>query len=680
MATGLPAWREDMRAYLQSAAARQLTEDSSQVEQPPWLSVAMRPHQRTLLAAATALEQKSVLHRVPSPSGEAEFVTNYGVLADRVGAGKSLVALGLVRAPPPDSGTLQIRESGGAQVFRNSLMPAAGDFTGAARDVSSGELASGPAFLATIMTEPHGYIYTRTALFLVPHNVMPQWEEYARQQTTLRCQFIRKSRDCDWERAGFFQDMLLSDAVIVSATMLRKFITAMSYHGPRFSRVVWSRLFVDEADTIALTVRMDEIRARFYWLITGSWLNMLFPGGLMTWTVRGLPDDVRAMIGEGAVGGLERRMNLVAGLVSSSRSPDFTQTVLQNRSDWIEKSLKRPRVVHQDILCRTPVSARLLQGFVPASAMEALHAGDVAGAMTALGLKGTSKEGIVARVTESLRSEVVKAEKTLAFKREMEYSSAAAKAEGIKKAEERVATARSQLADLEIRVAAAFGGTAACPICYEPPATLTLTPCCRQAFCLACLCECVRAKPTCPLCRVGIASAKELLVVGEAVAAADGDAMVEAVTGPPTKAAALMALLNGAAPSDRFLVFSAHEASFRGLRATLETRGIRCELLSGSAARVARLRREFQEGKVRVLCMNARHVGAGLNLEAASHVVLYHRMNLEMEKQVIGRAVRFEREADLQVVHLIHEGETGVSYLTEGWASSLSDTGVITHV
>jgi SNF2 family DNA or RNA helicase len=78
--------------------------------------------------------------------------------------------------------------------------------------------------------------------------------------------------------------------------------------------------------------------------------------------------------------------------------------------------------------------------------------------------------------------------------------------------------------------------------------------------------------------------------------------------------------------------------------------------------------------------MNARHVGAGLNLEAASHVVLYHRMNLEMEKQVIGRAVRFERKADLQVVHLVHEGETGVSYLTEGWASSLSDAGVITHV
>jgi hypothetical protein len=314
--------------------------------------------------------------------------------------------------------------------------------------------------------------------------------------------------------------------------------------------------------------------------------------------------------------------------------------------------------------------------------MEALHAGDVAGAMSALGLKGATKEGIVERVSASLRAEVVKAEKTLAFKREMEYSTPAAKVEGIKKAEERLAAARAQLTNLEARVAAAFGGGVTCPICYEPPTTLTLTPCCRQAFCLACLCECVRAKPACPLCRVGIASSNELLVVGDGADDASG-CTVEAA-GPPTKADALLALLSGASESDRFLVFSAHEASFRGLRAILESRGIRCELLSGTAARVTRLRREFKDGKVRVLCMNARHVGAGLNLEAASHVVLYHKMNLELEKQVIGRAVRFEREADLQVVHMTHDGETGVSYITEhdGFGTEMftGSGGVITHV
>jgi SNF2 family DNA or RNA helicase len=57
--------------------------------------------------------------------------------------------------------------------------------------------------------------------------------------------------------------------------------------------------------------------------------------------------------------------------------------------------------------------------------------------------------------------------------------------------------------------------------------------------------------------------------------------------------------------------------------------------------------------------MNARHVGSGLNLEAATHVILYHRMNTELEKQVIGRAIRFERATELRVMHLVHEHETG---------------------
>ena len=125
------------------------------------------------------------------------------------------------------------------------------------------------------------------------------------------------------------------------------------------------------------------------------------------------------------------------------------------------------------------------------------------------------------------------------------------------------------------------------------------------------------------------------------------------------KGAALLKLLSESTEDQRFLVFSAHEASFRGLREVLAARGIRCEMLQGSGARVETLRRQFQQGTVRVLCMNARHVGAGINLEAATHVVLYHRMNMELERQVIGRAVRFERASALEVVHLVHEEETG---------------------
>ena len=152
------------------------------------------------------------------------------------------------------------------------------------------------------------------------------------------------------------------------------------------------------------------------------------------------------------------------------------------------------------------------------------------------------------------------------------------------------------------------------------------------------------------------------MVLGDGAGAEDTSGGAGAADeGPPTKGAALMRLLAAAKPDDRFLVFSAHEASFKGLRDMLEARGVCCKLLSGTGARVEKLRKQFREGKVQVLCMNARHVGAGINLEAATHVVLYHRMNAELEKQVVGRAVRFERAAELRVVHLVHEHETAMN-------------------
>jgi hypothetical protein len=382
---------------------------------------------------------------------------------------------------------------------------------------------------------------------------------------------------------------------------------------------------------------------------------MMFPRGLYEYTIKQMDPAVRAALGEGHVAGLSSHMNIVAGTISDSRDPRFTALILRNRDAWIDASLARPVIHHETVMCRAPANLGILRDYVTPAALEALHAGDTAGALTAMGLKASSKESVAAALTASLRGELAQAEKLLAFKREMEYSSPAAKKEALVKAEAKVARAREQLTSLENRIAGAANGDL-CPICYDTPRTTTLTPCCRQAFCLSCICECLASKPACPLCRVAIASPKQLAVIGaDGEEEGAGEAVEELL---PTKGAALLNLLGASKPDERYLVFSAHEASFKGLRELLAARDIRCEVLQGTAARVDRLRRQFRDGTVRVLCMNARHVGAGLNLESATHVVLYHRMNVELERQVIGRAVRFERTGELRVIHLTHEQET----------------------
>ena len=109
----------------------------------------------------------------------------------------------------------------------------------------------------------------------------------------------------------------------------------------------------------------------------------------------------------------------------------------------------------------------------------------------------------------------------------------------------------------------------------------------------------------------------------------------------------------------KILMFSGYDASFTGIEATLTAEGITHANVNGSQARISKLLRDFKDGKYNVLFLNARNMGAGLNIESASHVVLYHKMSTELENQIVGRAVRLGRSAALEVVHLLHENEVG---------------------
>ena len=649
----MATWRDDIRNYISEAVTYHLTEESPQADQPDSVSVALRPHQLSLLAAARGLERKARVDVMEL--GVSHLLTRYGVLADRVGAGKSLVALSLVRDAPVEQSQFTLREGGSARIIGIKHMPPVQEFRPEWSDLSGAPLFKAMGIGNHIHSTEK--FYTRASIMIVPHNVAQQWETYIKEQTSLRVLIVKKTKDCDYDRAGFYSDVFNAELVVVSCTMLRKFMGAISFHGTPFANIMWSRFFIDEADSITCSLRPSDISARFTWFITGSWLNMLFPNGLYTYTMQGLSDETRLMIGDGAIRGVNSRYNVVGQSISDSRDGRFASLVLRNSDAWIDVSLLRPVIVHESVVCKAPANLGILRDFISPAAMEALHAGDTAGALAALGLKAASKETLADRVTEGLRGEVVQAEKILAFKRDIEYSTAAAKAAAVEKAEAKLTRLREQLDSLVARIASV--SSELCPICYDTPRTTTLTPCCRQGFCLACLCECVVKKPACPLCRQPIQSTKDLLVLGDASSHESEDgAKSLAECGPPTKGAALLKLLSESTEDQRFLVFSAHEASFKGLRELLSARGIRCELLQGTAQRVERLRKQFRDGVVRVLCMNARHVGAGINLEAATHVVLYHRMNVELERQVIGRAVRFERAAELRVVHLVHEEET----------------------
>jgi SNF2 family DNA or RNA helicase len=111
-------------------------------------------------------------------------------------------------------------------------------------------------------------------------------------------------------------------------------------------------------------------------------------------------------------------------------------------------------------------------------------------------------------------------------------------------------------------------------------------------------------------------------------------------------------------PEARVLVFSRYENPFVNLEADCDSEGITYHTLRGNKDAIAATIRAFEKGEKRVLFLPTQSAGAGLNLVTATHIVMLHAMTPEEEKQVVGRAYRLGRTIPLNVVRLLHEGET----------------------
>jgi SNF2 family DNA or RNA helicase len=110
-------------------------------------------------------------------------------------------------------------------------------------------------------------------------------------------------------------------------------------------------------------------------------------------------------------------------------------------------------------------------------------------------------------------------------------------------------------------------------------------------------------------------------------------------------------------PGGRFLVFSRYDNPFVTMEESIAGLGIRVKQLKGNKDAIASTLRAFQDGDLKCLLLNSHYAGSGLNITAATHVVLLHAMTHEEEKQILGRAYRMGRKEPLHFIRLLHSDE-----------------------
>ncbi len=125
-------------------------------------------------------------------------------------------------------------------------------------------------------------------------------------------------------------------------------------------------------------------------------------------------------------------------------------------------------------------------------------------------------------------------------------------------------------------------------------------------------------------------------------------------TNTSSKLDGLQAVIEGAGPAARVLVFSQFVETLQWVADRIDVRN---DLVTGSMSLDARqdaMERFKQERTPRALLVSLRAGGVGLNLGEATHVVLFDRWwNPAVEIQAIYRAHRFERDTPLHVVRFL---------------------------
>ena len=615
-----------------------ICEDSEMCETPPEIKVPLRLHQKSMLYA---MENAETVGAKGRPVYNETLYSNIGILGDRVGVGKSLMVLSHIARMKTNTKEVH---------YNNTSVN------------NSPSIFSIKKYVINDLSA--------NTLIVVPHNLYRQWQDYIESQTTLKACFIKgKTLFIDPESTetegqtiqtkSLAKNILKSDFSIVSNTL---YPALMQYC--KTNNLEWKRVFFDEADSIHITSTTHRIKAGFIWFITASWANMVFhrdsrfsQQSVDYCKKYKFHPEVEKWLKKESIG----NSNYYYGsfnIRSNNYFKDYMSLhplrgniVLTSSPQYLETSINMPLIKEQIIECLPSVASMILGNLINDSIKSLLHAGDIKGALNALGVNETDNISLIQAVNLTRTKELDNYKKTLAFKETLDYATPASKEAALKNLREKISSLESQIKTLHDRISNVKSEV--CGICYDEPDPVTITPCCSQIFCGRCILLSMEKNAECPMCRA-VMNAKKLIMLGQTTPTSAMD--LEDPNRPLKKPDQLLKLIREN-PTGQFLVFSRYDNPFDQIRIACESENISIRQVKGNRDVVNSILHSFEDGHTRVLFLNSAYSGAGLNIISASHVVLLHAMSTEEEKQIVGRAYRLGRTKDLNVIKLLHPGE-----------------------
>jgi hypothetical protein len=111
--------------------------------------------------------------------------------------------------------------------------------------------------------------------------------------------------------------------------------------------------------------------------------------------------------------------------------------------------------------------------------------------------------------------------------------------------------------------------------------------------------------------------------------------------------------------NNKIIIFSDYSSVFQHIESICDKYEIKyVDLDKGNIKDIDTAVSEYKFGDAKILLSNSTLFGCGMNFENSSDILFVHKMDKDMEQQVIGRAQRMGRKSVLNIIYLEYENES----------------------
>lgn len=448
----------------------------------------------------------------------------------------------------------------------------------------------------------------RANLLVVSPTLIEQWKEYFGflKPGVLSVREVSHTKDVEKT------DPDQCDVVLCSSTRYNELMCHIGNH------IVWKRFIFDEAGSTHIA-GMRTVHAGFVWFVSATY------------------DQLLRCTGNGS-----HYMKNFFNHINYDILPHF---VIRNEIDFVRHSFKMPDVHHIRHVCLNPRVLNVLSNYIDIETRLMIGAGDIRGAISRLGGGLTSESNLFEIVSKRQKEKLSQA------KFSFEFWTGRAVVREMENWAKKIKEIEKTIAELEEKYKNVLKED--CTICYSEIKEPVLLPCCQNIFCGGCIMKWFDTTKTCPMCRSTV-NIKDIVYINAGSSSqTDTEEKKEEVENTPLSKPKTVMDIVSKNKDKKFLIFSMYDESFSVIRRELDEHKMDFVEISGSkATRDAKIRR-FKEGRVNIVFLNSQFNGAGINLEMATDIILYHEMPPSIQEQVIGRALRIGRKGDVTVHHLI---------------------------